>query len=70
MSFLKKSLEKRIHELRRSIEAQKTELAAYEQVLALESGKPITLAPAPAAVAAIVKLRTGKAPRAAKAKKH
>jgi hypothetical protein len=41
MSFLKTSLEKRIKELRASIELQKTELAAYEQVLALESGKPI-----------------------------
>jgi len=40
MSFLTKSLEKRIQELRASIEAQSTELAAYEQVLALESGKP------------------------------
>ena len=40
MSFLKKSLEKRIQELEQSIEAQKTELAAYHQVLALESGKP------------------------------
>lgn len=33
MSFLKTSLEKRIQELRKSIEAQSTELAAYEQVL-------------------------------------
>jgi hypothetical protein len=41
MSFLKKSLEKRIEELRKSIAAQTTELAAYEQVLALESGKPL-----------------------------
>lgn len=41
MSFLKKSLQKRIRELRASIEAQKTELAAYEQVLALESGQPV-----------------------------
>jgi hypothetical protein len=40
MSFLTKSLEKRIQELRASIEAQSTELTAYEQVLALESGKP------------------------------
>ena len=55
MSFLKKSLEKRIRELRDSIEAQKTELAAYEQVLALESGKPMVLAPAPAAIAEAVK---------------
>jgi hypothetical protein len=55
MSFLKKSLEKRIQELHKSIEAQKTELAAYEQVLALESGKPAEgLAPAPAVVAAVV----------------
>jgi hypothetical protein len=49
MSFLTKSLEKRIQELRASIEAQSTELAAYEQVLALETGKP-TEAAAPAAV--------------------
>jgi len=41
MSFLTKSLEKRIQELRASIEAQTTELAAYEQVLSLESGKPV-----------------------------
>jgi hypothetical protein len=41
MSFLTKSLQKRIQELRVSIEAQKTELAAYEQVLSLESGKPV-----------------------------
>jgi hypothetical protein len=55
MSFLKKSLEKRIHELQTSIEAQKTELAAYEQVLALESGKPAAGLPAaPAAIAAVV----------------
>jgi len=55
MSFLKKSLEKRIHELRTSIEAQATELAAYEQVLALESGKPAgSISPAPAAIAALV----------------
>jgi hypothetical protein len=58
MSFLTKSLEKRIQELRASIEAQSTELAAYEQVLALESGKPAegvipsAAAPAPAAPAA------------------
>jgi len=59
MSFLKKSLEKRIQELRKSIEAQATELAAYEQVLALESGKPLpTLNPAPVTVAAAVKLQT------------
>lgn len=58
MSFLKKSLEKRIHELRHSIEAQTTELAAYEQVLALETGNPVTLAAAPAAVAAVVKKHT------------
>ncbi len=55
MSFLKKSLEKRIHELRKSIEAQATELAAYEQVLALESGKPAaSISAAPAAIAALV----------------
>ncbi len=47
MSFLTKSLEKRIHELHASIDAQKTELAAYEQVLALESGKPADAALAP-----------------------
>jgi hypothetical protein len=41
MSFLKTSLEKRITELRASIAAQTTELAAYEQVLALESGKSV-----------------------------
>ena len=53
MSFLTKSLEKRIQELRASIEAQTTELAAYEQVLALESGKPAESAvPAPAAAPA------------------
>ncbi len=55
MSFLKKSLQKRIQELRHSIEAQTTELAAYEQVLALETGTLTTLSPAPAAVAAVVK---------------
>jgi hypothetical protein len=59
MSFLKKSLEKRIQELRASIEAQTTELAAYEQVLALESGKPAeSLAAAPAALAAVVSRHT------------
>jgi hypothetical protein len=59
MSFLKKSLEKRIHELRTSIEAQTTELAAYEQVLALESGKPAeSAAAAPVAVAAVVSRHT------------
>jgi hypothetical protein len=50
MSFLTKSLEKRIQELHASLEAQKTELAAYEQVLALESGKSVegaALAPVP-----------------------
>jgi hypothetical protein len=58
MSFLTKSIEKRIQELRASIEAQSTELAAYEQVLALESGKPVegvipsAATPAPAAQAA------------------
>jgi hypothetical protein len=55
MSFLTKSIEKRIQELRASIEAQSTELAAYEQVLALESGKPvegvIPSAPTPAPAA-------------------
>jgi hypothetical protein len=51
MSFLTKSLEKRIQELHASIEAQKTELAAYEQVLALESGKPADAAFAPPAPA-------------------
>ena len=39
MSSLTKSLEKRIQELTTSIEAQKTELAAYEKVLAAETGK-------------------------------
>jgi hypothetical protein len=62
MSFLTKSIEKRIQELRASIEAQSTELAAYEQVLALESGKPAeavipsAAAPARAAAAATHKL--------------
>jgi len=37
MSTLSKSLEKRVQELRTSIEAQKIELAAYERVLELES---------------------------------
>ncbi|HEY3938544.1 MAG TPA: hypothetical protein VGL97_14000 [Bryobacteraceae bacterium] len=36
MSSLTKSLEKRIQELRSSIEAQKAELAAYERVLEVE----------------------------------
>jgi hypothetical protein len=59
MSFLTKSLEKRIQELRVSIEAQTTELAAYEQVLALESGKPVGgPTEAPASVAAIVAKHT------------
>jgi hypothetical protein len=59
MSFLKKSLQKRIRELRASIDAQKIELAAYEQVLALESGQSVEgLAPAPAALAAVVKKHT------------
>jgi len=63
MSFLKKSLEKRILELRKSIEAQATELAAYEQVLALESGKPLpALQSVPASVAAVVKVPTHPAP--------
>jgi hypothetical protein len=62
MSFLKKSLEKRIRELRHSIEAQTTELAAYEQVLALESGKPMILGPAPAAIAEAVKSRSSGLP--------
>ncbi len=39
MSQLSKSLEKRIQELTTSIESQKAELAAYEQVLRLETGK-------------------------------
>jgi len=69
MSFLKKSLEKRIHELRTSIEAQKTELAAYEQVFALESGKPAGgLAPAPAALAAVISLHKKKTAVQPKAK--
>jgi hypothetical protein len=37
MTTLSKSLEKRVQELRTSIEAQKIELAAYERVLELES---------------------------------
>lgn len=37
MSPTIKSLEKRVQDLRHSIEARKTELAAYEQVLALEA---------------------------------
>jgi hypothetical protein len=62
MSFLKKSLEKRIQELRTSIDAQKTELAAYEQVLALESGKPAEgIAPAPAALTTVVSQHRKKA---------
>jgi hypothetical protein len=39
MSQLSKSLEKRIQELRVSIQAQTTELAAYERVLGLEVAK-------------------------------
>lgn len=39
MSQLSKSLEKRIQELTASIEAQKTELAAYERVLHMEVSK-------------------------------
>ncbi len=58
MSFLKESLEKRIQELRTSIESQRTELAAYEQVLALESGKPIRSQAAPT----VVKTAVTKAP--------
>jgi hypothetical protein len=54
MSFLTKSLEKRIQELRASIEAQSTELAAYEQVLNLESGKPVEGAAPAAALAPVV----------------
>ena len=69
MSFLKKSLEKRIHELKTSIEAQTTELAAYEQVLALESGKPAEAVPvAPAAIAAVVSHHRTAAHRAPAAK--
>jgi hypothetical protein len=37
MTTLSKSLERRVQELRTSIEAQKIELAAYERVLELES---------------------------------
>ncbi len=63
MSFLKKSLEKRILELRKSIEMQGTELAAYEQVLALESGKPFaSLNSAPPVVAAAVKQHSHPSP--------
>lgn len=59
MSFLKTSLEKRIQELHKSIEAQKIELAAYQQVLALESGKPVhSIPPEPAPIAAVVNLHT------------
>lgn len=39
MSTLSKTLEHRIQELKTSIDAQQTELAAYEKVLALEVGK-------------------------------
>jgi hypothetical protein len=39
MSQLSKSLEKRIQELTASIDAQKTELAAYQRVLHMELGK-------------------------------
>jgi len=67
MSFLTKSLEKRIQELHASLEAQKTELAAYEQVLALESGKPAEIAlasPTPTTPAAVSHKAAG-APSAA-----
>jgi hypothetical protein len=40
MSTLTKSLGKRIHELRLSIESQKAELAAYEKVLEIELANP------------------------------
>ena len=50
MSFLTKALKKRIQEIHASIEAQTTELAAYEQVLAIESGNPAASASASAAV--------------------
>jgi hypothetical protein len=40
MSSLTKTLEKRIHELRSSIESQKAELAAYEKVLEIELANP------------------------------
>jgi hypothetical protein len=42
MPTLSKSLEKRVQELRASIEAQQKELVAYEHVLELESGKGST----------------------------
>lgn len=41
MSTLSKSLEKRVQELRTSIEAQQKELTAYERVLELESAKGV-----------------------------
>jgi hypothetical protein len=62
MSFLKKSLEKRIQELHESIEAQTTELAAYEQVLALESGKPAEDMTAAAELSYATKVESTKAP--------
>lgn len=52
MSPLSKSLEKRIQELTASIEAQKTELAAYERVLHMEVSKgsaPVETSDAPEA---------------------
>lgn len=65
MSFLKKSLEKRIQELEQSIEAQKTELAAYHQVLALESGKPEQVVMTNAAASQPVKASQKKAAKKA-----
>jgi hypothetical protein len=65
MSFLKKSLEKRIQELRVSIEAQKTELAAYEQVLALESGKRVDLSAMTPSPVTVIHHRPVSAPTAA-----
>ena len=50
MSPLTKSLEKRIQELKLSIEAQRTEMIAYERVLELESGKVVTASGEPTGV--------------------
>ena len=44
MSSLTKSLEKRIQELTISIDSQKIELAAYEKVLAMETGRGSSVA--------------------------
>ena len=68
MSFLQKSLEKRIEELEQSIEAQKTELAAYRQVLALESGTPAEVVMTTTAVSKPVKVPQKKAAKQAQKK--